>query len=335
MILVAGEALVDMVMIVDDSATEMHDSSPIQFRGTVGGGPLNTAIAASRLGSEVHFLTAISTDHLGERIMSTLQASGVQKTFIQRNTLPTMLAFATLDAKGNAQYSFYMDGVSNTQLETDHLEAQLQQLGLPDLTLIGTLGLVLEPSADDLVILAKNVHDAGKIVIVDPNIRLLGIKNPHVLARRFDKVLSHVSIVKLSEEDAEFFTHSEFFPHGNALTPWLQKYHGEDIEIAPNNPIQAVIVTRGSQGISAITAYNRIDTSTLATSIADTIGAGDSVNGALLAWLDKHHIHTRESLSQLTSQQWQEIMSWCMRVAAVTVSRSGANPPWDYELSQA
>jgi fructokinase len=53
------------------------------------------------------------------------------------------------------------------------------------------------------------------------------------------------------------------------------------------------------------------------------------VQGALLAWLHRHEVADVRVLGQT---EWQEALNYAARAAAVTVSRSGAEPPTAAEL---
>lgn len=332
MILVAGEALIDLSMAHKESANPSAWRTPLQLQGTVGGGPLNTAITASRLGESTAFLGAISQDPLGDRIIETLRGSHVDESFIQRNDLPSMLSVASLDAEGKAQYVFYMDGVSNTQLSVASVEEKLRETEFPRQALFGGLGLNIEPSADDLVQLADTLYQQGTIVMVDPNIRPQGIRDARVLAQRCEKIFESTSIVKLSDEDAEFFTNPQYYDRESVLVPWLQRCEDDRVELPDDGALSAVLLTRGSEGITVLTREHKISVPAVPNEVVDTIGAGDSVNGAILAWLASHNIDSADQISSLTESQWKEVLHMSMKVAAITVSRAGANPPWKHEL---
>ena len=61
-------------------------------------------------------------------------------------------------------------------------------------------------------------------------------------------------------------------------------------------------------------------------------GAGDSVLGGLVNHLDRRGRLTPGAVRSLTLQQWREAAEFAAHVAAVTVSRPGADPPWAGEL---
>jgi fructokinase len=65
----------------------------------------------------------------------------------------------------------------------------------------------------------------------------------------------------------------------------------------------------------------------------DTIGAGDSVHAALLAWLHEAGCLSVERVAALAPDQWRQALNYAARVAALTCSRSGAEPPTRAELA--
>jgi len=133
MILVAGEALIDLLISPDGEVS-----------AALGGAPFNTARACSRLGGDVTFLGAISIDRFGQMLATQLTDDGVGLDHAARVDLPTTLAAAELDEHGSATYRFYVDGTSAPAL--DRLPT-LRSEPAPEFIFTGGLGLVLEPMA--------------------------------------------------------------------------------------------------------------------------------------------------------------------------------------------
>src|SRR5262245_28693087 len=96
-IVVAGEALVDLIATPDGA-----------LRAVPGGGPFNVARTIARLGQRCRFLGALSTDGFGRRLRQALAADGVDLSLATSTDLPTTLAVADLDALGAASYQFYL-----------------------------------------------------------------------------------------------------------------------------------------------------------------------------------------------------------------------------------
>ena len=100
-ILVAGEALYDLVAHADGSVS-----------GHPGGGPFNTARTIARLRQPVAYLGRLSTDRLGETLSQRLLQDGVDLSATTRTDEPSTLALASLDGEGVASYSFYAAGTA-------------------------------------------------------------------------------------------------------------------------------------------------------------------------------------------------------------------------------
>ena len=69
--------------------------------------------------------------------------------------------------------------------------------------------------------------------------------------------------------------------------------------------------------------------------VVDTVGAGDTFSAGILdALSDKDLLGAdrREMLAAITSDELASVLRRAARLAAITVSRAGANPPWSREL---
>ena len=132
MIVVAGEALIDLIVRRDGGMT----ANP-------GGGPYNTARTIARLGQPVTFLGRISSDRFGRDLRANLVRDGVAGDGVIATDDPTTLAVVELDEHGVAGYHFYVEGTSAAGL-TDTDAAAVMAAASTALH-VGTLGLVLEP----------------------------------------------------------------------------------------------------------------------------------------------------------------------------------------------
>ncbi|MFC4002182.1 carbohydrate kinase [Prauserella oleivorans] len=304
MIVSGGEALVDLV----PAESGMDLLAP-----RLGGGPYNVALAAARLGVPTAFLSRISTDRFGQALVDRLKASTVDTSLVQRGPEPTTLAVVALDEQGSAEYSFYTEGTAD-RLVTDPgpLPEGTRALSL------GTLGMVLEPGAGVYETLLHREAGRGVLTALDPNIRADMIPDPAAYRARFRSWLPSVRLLKVSVDDAGWL--AEGAPVEDAARAWLDA------------GVQAVVVTKGGDGLSVLTADGEVASGpTVEVDVVDTIGAGDTVQGALLAWLVQQDVR---DLPQLEPADWQQALGYAARAAAVTVSRSGAEPPTAEELAR-
>ncbi|WP_020137601.1 carbohydrate kinase family protein [Streptomyces sp. 351MFTsu5.1] len=300
MIVVAGEALIDLV--------PQGRGALASLKPALGGGPYNTAVALGRLGSPTAFCSRVSLDAFGEALLDGLREAGVDVSAVQRGTEPTTLAVASIDDGGSAAYSFYVDGTADRLFTAP--------AALPSGTRavsFGTCSLVLEPGASAYEELLRAAAAQGVFTALDPNIRAGLIPDADAYRARFKSWLPSVSLLKLSEEDAL----------------WLGGTPQEWLAAGPS----AVVITHGGDGLSVFTR----DGSALPVpgekvDVVDTIGAGDTVNAALLHGLAALDALSPTALAALRVEDWTRLLRFAARAAAVTCSRAGAEPPYASEV---
>ena len=301
MIVVAGEALIDLV---PQGAGALAGLLPAR-----GGGPYNTAVALGRLGSPTAFCSRISGDAFGDALVGGLREAGVDVSPVRRGSEPTTLAVATVGTDGSAAYSFYVEGTADRLFTApDRLPAATRAVSF------GTCSLVLEPGASAYEELMRSAAAQGVFTALDPNIRAGLIPDADAYRARFKSWLPSVSLLKLSEEDAR----------------WLGGTPGEWLASGPS----AVVVTRGGDGLTVFTrdgAEYAVPGEPV--DVVDTIGAGDTVNAALLHGLAARDALSTAAVAELGAEGWTELLRFAARAAAITCSRAGAEPPYAYELA--
>lgn len=300
MIVVAGEALIDLV--------PQGTGALAALRPALGGGPYNTAVALGRLGSPAAFCSRVSHDAFGEALLDRLRETGVDVSPVQRGAEPTTLAVASVGADGSAAYSFYVDGTADRLFSAPTaLPAGTRAVSF------GTCSLVLEPGASAYEELLHESAARGVFTALDPNIRAGLIPDPDAYRARFKSWLPSVSLLKLSAEDAE----------------WLGGTPREWLAAGP----AAVVVTRGGAGLTAYTRDGEYSVPGERVEVVDTIGAGDTVNAALLHGLAVRDALDAEAVAALRPEGWAGLLGFAARAAAVTCSRAGAEPPYARELA--
>ncbi len=274
-------------------------------RAVPGGGPMTAAIAASRLGAPAAFLGRVSTDVFGDEIWSHMEASNVLLSAAQRGDEPT--ARAIVETHPVQRFSFEGEGTADASMDP----ADLSRLDLgagPHLDILhgGTLGIFRGSTAD---VLADVCRSFDGLVSFDPNIRPTVIEQTGVetWGRYADVWLDRADLVRGSDEDFE----------------WMGLSIADLLARGP----KVVIETRGAEGaVAHLADGSTVSVNAASIEFVDAVGAGDSFCGAVLA---------RLSLDgwPVDDAAWASVLAFAVRVAGITCSRPGADPPWASELA--
>ncbi len=300
-----GEALIDLVPdLVGDSRC---------YRPAPGGCPYNSAIAAARAGAEVFFVGDISTDFFGDMLVRRLTNNGVHCDLVRRSDRPTTLAFVDLQS-GEARYAFYDAGSANVNLQPP-LAGSIGGDG--DILLVGSISLIGMPAADRIARFAVDCAPHMALA-VDPNVRANMIVDRDVWQQRIDNLFAEASIVRLSDEDLAVIR-----PDASA---------SEFAAGLLDHRASLVVVTRGRNGSEVFTRNHHLEVAAPQVAVSDTVGAGDTLIGSLLAWLVTHGLSSRTALSAIDQDMLRDMMGFATCAAALNCARCGCNPPFQSEI---
>ena len=304
MILACGEALIDML----PRTSTLGEAA---FAPHAGGAVFNTAVALGRLGAEVGLFSGISTDMLGEILIDSLTAAGVDTSHAARSARPTTIALVKL-VDGHATYAFYDENTAGRMLsEGDLPDAQA------DCYFFGGISLVAEPCGAVYEALQARVAPQA-VTMIDPNIRPSFITDEGAYRARVARMIACADIVKVSDEDLHWIM-------GNGDIADLAA------QVCATGPA-LVCVTEGSKGARGFGRVAQAQVAATPVTVVDTVGAGDTFNAGVLHALQSAGLLTKDALANLSDAQIATALSLGTRTAAITVSRAGANPPWSHEL---
>lgn len=305
MYVICGEALYDVY-------TRPAEGDALPLLARPGGSPFNVAIGLARLGTRAGLLAGLSRDPMGEHLRAILQREGVAPDYLVARDERTTLALVALDPEGVARYAFYGDGCADRSLvEADLPPLQPWVTGLH----FGSYTLVAEPTASTLLALARRERGA-RLISLDPNVRPTVEPDMDRWRERVDAMAGLADVIKVSDEDLSLLhpdrTHEAIAAH------WLAQGAG------------LVVVTLGSEGavgfgpggVSAQVPARLVRN-------ADTVGAGDSFQAALL-----NRLPDRDTLRTIAASaaEIEALLRYAGTAAAITCSRPGADPPTRAEL---
>jgi fructokinase len=305
MFLVVGETVLDVVA----GGVEPPSSY-------VGGSPLNVAVGLARLGKSVTFVTRYGLDPAGDQVHARLQDEGIVEV-VPRDHLPTSSSHGVLDPAGAADYDF-----DQVQWDLSGFTGESAERAVGDAHVLhlGSLGSVLEPGAD---VVRRIVDDARPHATVsyDPNVRPRLTPDRAVARETVEHYVRSADVVRASESDLSWL-----YPDRRA-----ERSASEWLEMGP----AMVVVSSGSGEIVGYTKQGVARVPAVLTDVEDSVGAGDSAAAAILAALDERELlgpDRREQLRRIPVTMVREVLDFAARAAAITVSRSGPNPPTRQEM---
>ena len=291
MIVVVGESLID---IAADGET-------------VGGSPLNVAVALGRLEGPTLLITEVGGDARGAAVVEHVQGSEIE-----------LIAAPTHDGRtSTATVGFDDDGQPVYDLDISwHLPHQ--ELPHCDALHVGSLGTVLEPGRESVLDLVEQAWARDVFVSYDPNVRA-PLAGSGEAWRDVESLADRSHLVKLSDQDIELL-HPGADPDDIARSLLT----GERTEL--------VIRTRGADGAVGYVEDGGgvlvVEVPGVPVEVADTVGAGDAFTAGVLAVL----LETR-SFGDFGAgiprgpERLRALLQAASEVAALSCARPGAAAP--------
>jgi len=301
-ICVMGENLVDILVRPDQSVA-----------GVPGGGPFNVARALARLGQHSVFFSGVSGDAFGTILRNALVTDGVQLAEPTPSAKPSTLAIVDLTGP-TPSYFFHLNNTAAFATELTPTLATFQGLSGVTGLYFGTLGLSVEPMASTGEALIGAASDET-LVVLDPNCRPSAIDDPAGYRARLLRLFPRTDIVKVSTEDLDYLALGDTYDVGARAI------------LAAG--ASCVVVTDGP-GQVHVYFNDEVRTLTVPTIEAvDTVGAGDSLVGGLMAWFLGQG-YTRSDLAN--HDLVCEAVSAGITIASTTCTRQGADSPYLREV---
>ncbi|WP_306029767.1 carbohydrate kinase [Stappia sp. MMSF_3263] len=307
MILVCGEALFDLFA--------EEDGERLTLDARIGGSPFNVAVGLARLETPAAYFGGLSRDFLGRRLKAALEREGVDTSLVVDSDAPTTLSLVGLDAVGSPAYSFCGEGAADRMISPADIPDLPEAI---DTVHLGSFSALVPTIGDTLLSLAAREH-GRRMIAYDPNIRPTVVADLDAWRNRISVLLPHVDLLKISAEDVE-----TLYPGADPLAlarDWLE--HGPAL----------VVITRGGDGALGVTARTVASDQGQRVTVADTVGAGDTYQAALLARLGETVGRTRAALKGLDAETLAGLLAYAGRAAAITCTRRGADLPRRADLA--
>lgn len=307
---IAGEALIDL------TPATSTDGRPAMVP-VLGGAPLNVATAAARQGASVAWSGPVGDDGFGADLRARLVDEAIATDLVVDVAAPTSLAAVHLDDGGSASYVFYLDGTT-----LRHPDARVPELpaDVPLVVTMGAIGLDDVPYGTALAT-AVRAESTRRPVWLDPNLRPSAVGDRAGYLAMLDDVVAGCALVKVSDEDIGWLLDAGRDAAVAHATQW-----------AGSGPA-LVVVTLGPDGLLGLRPGREpVRVAGVEVDVVDTVGAGDTVTGTLVAELLRRGAADVEGLAALADEDLAVVLRRCVAAAAITCSRRGADPPASADL---
>ena len=265
-IVALGEAMVEF----NQRPHIQADDAPLYLQG-FGGDTSNAAIAATRAGARVAYLSRLGTDRWGDRLMDLWQRETVQTTTVLRDTqAPTGLYFVSHDAQGH-HFSYARAGSAASRMQVQDLAHWQDAIVSSQWLHLSGISLAISASACDTAFAAmQHAQSSGTKVAFDSNLRL----SLWPLARAQACIRHAVSLCDLFLPSLEDMT---------ALTGLTQAQ--DIIQWSHAQGAAKVVLKLGAEGAVASDGQTQRTLPGHTVQAIDATGAGDCFAGNLLARL--------------------------------------------------
>lgn len=289
-IVVVGSLNFDLVVHVARMVAPGETLTGTEFQSHPGGKGANQAAAIGRLGHPVYMMGRIGSDAFGEELRSSLDAAGVDTTFVATCEGSSGVALIVLSSSG--ENSIVVVPGANALLKPEDLDANLEVLRGASIVLTQ-----LEIPLATVAHLAEICAREGVPLVVDP------APAQHLPP----EILRNVSWITPNEVEARFFSSHGSSQNGESGLKTLSNHL---MSLGPRN----VLLKLGERGAYLATRDgDRTAIPAFKVPVLDTTGAGDAFNGAFAAALARGAAPV-------------EAAEFASAAAALSVTRFGALP---------
>ncbi|MEU0407690.1 sugar kinase [Streptomyces griseorubiginosus] len=249
---------------------------------SVAGAESNVAIGLARLGHRVRWAGRVGADELGALVLRTLRAEGVDldHAVTDDSGRPTGLLLTEPRLGTLTRVSYYRTGSAGSALTPAGVLPALAA-GARVLHLTGITPALGASAAETVLAAAEAAHDTGIAVCLDVNYRSrLWTADQARAALR--PLLAHTDLLVASEDELPL------------VLPQPEAGESAAVKSLLEAGVQEVIVKRGAQGATVVTADATTDRAARRVDAVDLVGAGDAfVAGYLSGLLDGADVPAR------------------------------------------
>lgn len=293
---IIGSINMDMVAKVNKMPQKGETVLSYDFKKISGGKGANQAVAAKRLGANVHMVGKVGRDDNGKDLMNLLKKEGINTDYIYLDdSNPTGMAFINVD--DNGENSIVVVPGSNMNINIDEIR-NAQNVIKDSKVVISQFETTIESTIVAFKIAKQN--------------NISTILNPAPVREIPEDLLAYTDIIIPNETEASKFTGIEVKDIESLK---------ESCKIILNKGVKFVIITLGDKG-AAIACKEKFELiPAYKVKAVDTTAAGDGFIGALASNLAEENINF---------ENIKKAVQFANKVSSIIVQKEGAQPSLPY-----
>lgn len=287
-IVVVGSSNIDLIMKMDRIPEIGETVTGARFFQVYGGKGANQAVAASRAGGEVAFVSCVGDDDSTPAMIENYKSDGIDTSCVsQKNGIASGHALIMIDKNGENCIS--VASGANDLLTPTEIDAALPLL----------------KSASIVVMQYEIPEDTIKYIIDVANANAIPVMWNMAPVKEFDRdYIPKINILVLNEIEAGYLSQMQVRNETEAKEAGLKL-----VELG----VETVIVTLGSKGALAIQKGEQVFVPSFKVKAVDTTAAGDTFCGCF-------------AVACVEGKSLQEALQFAGAGAAISVTRLGAQP---------
>ena len=292
-------------LLIDFAPQGVNEANYPVLSANPGGAPGNFLAALTKYGCKTAMIGKVGDDAFGRLLVKTLEAAGIEtKDVLLDPNVFTTLAFVSLDASGNRDFSFARKPGADTCLRPEEVDEAL--LASARVFHFGTLSLTDEPaaSATRKAIELSRKHDL--LISLDPNLRKPLWKREEDAKAAIEWSLRQADIVKISDEEVAFL--------------WGVSPEEGARKLLEEYGVSLTYITLGPKGCLAVTRNVSVTVASPAgIRVVDTTGAGDIFGGSAMSQL----LQCGKAPAELTEAELTRIVRFACTAASLSTQKHG------------
>lgn len=292
-------------LLIDFTENGLSRQGNPMFEANPGGAPCNVLSMLNKLGHKTAFIGKVGKDFFGDQLENAIREVGIDATGLCRDeSVHTTLAFVHTAPDGDRDFSFYRNPGADMMLTKEDVNVRL----VKDCRIFhfGTLSMTDTVCREATHYAIEEAERAGAILSFDPNLREPLWRSLEEAKEQVDYGMQHCHILKISDNEIQWFTGEEDFDKGIAVLQ--EKYH-----------IPFILLSMGKSGSRAYHNKMRVGIpSVLRENTIETTGAGDTFCACVLHFILEH------GFRHYTEEELKEMLTFANTAASIITTRKGA-----------